>query len=62
MKAGSLVRLKNLHPEWGEFALVTHVNVTQYGLGQVHVLASGNRRTIPWINRDKYISPFCEEV
>ena len=55
MKVGDLVKLKNLHDEWGRVALVTRVNVTDYGLGQISVVvASGNLRSIPWIKRAHY--------
>ena len=55
MKVGDLVKLKNLHDEWGHMALVTRVNVTDYGLGQISVIvASGNVCSIPWIKRAHY--------
>ncbi len=54
MKVGDLVRLKNLHPEWGKFGLVTGINITDIGLGQIHVLCAGRRSAIPWIKRAHY--------
>mgnify|MGYP003112277801 FL=1 len=55
MKVGDLVRLKNLHSDWGKFALVTHINVTSYGLGQISIIANGRMSAIPWIKRGHYI-------
>jgi len=56
MKVGDLVRLKNLHPSWGEIALITNINVTENGLGQISLIAGGCMDcAIPWIKRDHYI-------
>jgi hypothetical protein len=62
MKVGDLVRLKNLLPEWGEIALITKINVTKYGLGQISLIANcGMNCAIPWIKRDKYIREVISE-
>jgi hypothetical protein len=62
MKVGDLVRLKNLHPSWGEIALITNINVTKYGLGQISLMSSGCvNGAIPWIKRDTYISEVISE-
>ena len=62
MKVGDLVRLKNLHPSWGKIALITNINVTEYGLGQISLMSGGCMDcTIPWIKRDKYISEVVSE-
>ena len=56
IKVGDLVTLKNLHPDWGLVALVTKINVTPYGTGQIHVIANGLMDcTIPWNSREEYI-------
>ena len=55
MKAGDLIKLKNLHSDWGKYALITKVLVTDYGLGQISIIARGRRSSIPWIKRDYYI-------
>lgn len=55
MKVGDLVRLKNLHADWGEVALVTSIHTTTYGLGQIYLLANGRRSSVPWIKRSKYL-------
>jgi hypothetical protein len=60
MKAGDLVRLKNLHNDWGEYALITRINVTDYGLGQISLIANGRMSAIPWVKRDKYIEAVNE--
>lgn len=54
MKVGDLVMLKNLHPEWGRFALITGVHITDIGLGQIYVLCDIGRTSIPWIKREHY--------
>jgi hypothetical protein len=61
MKVGDLVRLKNLHSDWGEYALITRINVTEYGLGQISLIANGHTSAIPWIKRDKYIAEVISE-
>jgi hypothetical protein len=62
MKVGDLVRLKNLAPDWGEIALITNINVTEYGLGQISLIASSMMScAIPWIKRDKYIDGVINE-
>ena len=55
MKVGDLVKLKNLHPEWGKVGLITGTHVTWQGLGQVYLLAGGTKRAIPWLQRTKYL-------
>ena len=62
MKAGDLVRLKNLDESWGEVALITKIHVTEYGLGQISLIASNMMNcAIPWIKRDKYIDGVINE-
>lgn len=60
MKVGDMIKLKNLHEEWGEVALVAGINITEQGLGQVHLLANGSLRTIPWIKRAHYAEVISE--
>ena len=61
MKVGDLVKLKNLHPEWGTIALITRVHACEKtGLGQVYLLANGTKRSIPWIGRTKYLEAINE--
>lgn len=60
MKVGDLVKLKNLHDEWGEVGLVARINITDYGLGQISVIANGNLCTIPWIKRTHYTEAISE--
>ena len=67
MKVGDIVSLKNLSPEWGEIALITNINVTEYGLGQIsliaHHLAANDMMScaIPWIKRHQYIDGVINE-
>jgi hypothetical protein len=55
-----MIKLKNLHDEWGKVALVTGINVTDIGLGQISVLANGSLRAIPWIKRAHYTEVISE--
>ena len=57
---GNISLIKNLHEEWGKVALVTGINVTELGLGQISILANGNVRTIPWIKRAHYAEVISE--
>jgi hypothetical protein len=62
MKAGDLVRLKNLASDWGEVALITNINITDIGLGQISLIAKGMMNcAIPWIKRDHYIVEVINE-
>ena len=60
MKVGDLVRLKNLHSDWGKVALITGILTTPTGLGQVVLLAGGTYRAIPWIGRTEYLEAINE--
>ena len=60
MRAGDLVRFKNLHPEWGEVGLVTRILHTGISTGQVILLAGETRRAIPWLQREKYMEVINE--
>ena len=61
MKVGDLVKLKNLHPEWGTIALITGIRTNDQGLGQVYLLANGTKRAVPWLGRTKYLEAISEE-
>ena len=63
MKVGDLVKLKNLHPEWGKVGLITKIHTTSAGLGKVVLLAGTdgyNLRSIPWVGRTKYLEAIDE--
>ena len=61
MKVGDLVKLNDLHPEWGKVGLITRVNVTGIAnMSQVYLLAGGTSRTIPWLQKDKYMKVINE--
>jgi hypothetical protein len=60
MKVGDLVKLKNLHPEWGTIALITGIRTNDQGLGQVYLLANGTKRAVPWLGRTKYLEAINE--
>ena len=56
------MRLKNLTSDWGEIALITNINVTEYGLGQISLIANNMMScAIPWIKRDKHIAEVINE-
>jgi len=57
VKVGDLITLKNLDESWGEVGLITKIHVTDYGTGQISLIANGMMScAIPWIKRDKYIA------
>ena len=60
MKVGDLVRLKNLHNDWGEYALIARIVVTDYGLGQISLITNGRMSAIPWIKRNEYMEVISE--
>ena len=63
MKVGDLVKLKNLHPEWGKVGLITKIHTTPAGLGKVVLLAGVDGytlRSIPWVGRTKYLEAINE--
>ena len=60
MKAGDLVKLKNLHPDWGTIALITGIRTNDQGLGQVYLLANGTKRAVPWLGRTEYLEAINE--
>ena len=60
MRAGDLVKLKNVHPEWGTIGLITEILTTSAGTGQVVLLAGGTYRAVPWIGRTKYLEALNE--
>ena len=55
MKVGDLVRLKNLHPEWGTMALIIGSNWSQ-----IHLFANGTRRSVPVYRRFEYLEVLNE--
>ena len=60
MKKGDLVKLKNVHSDWGTVGLITGVRTTYQGLGQVHLLANGTQRTVPWLGRTEFLEVISE--
>ena len=59
MKAGDLVKLKNL--KWdSKHALITSVHRTDWGTGQIYVLFTGNSGSIPWVKRNLYLEVINE--
>ena len=60
MKVGDLVKLKNLHEEWGKVGLITRILHTSINTGQIFLLAGGTNRAIPWLQRDEYLEIISE--
>jgi len=60
MKKGDLVKLKNLHEEWGKVGLITRILHTSINTGQIYLFANGTYRTIPWLQREKYMEVINE--
>ena len=55
MEVGDLVRLQNLHPDWGEIAWVYKIHLTACGTGQIYLISNGRSCSLPWLERQKYI-------
>jgi hypothetical protein len=55
VKVGDLVKLKNLHKDWGSVGIITKIYVTKWGTGQIHLLSGSIRGTIPWGDKDTYL-------
>ena len=61
MQVGDLVKIKNLHPSWGEVGIVTRIVINKTnGLGQISLLSNGVCRAIPWLNRQDYLEVICK--
>ena len=56
MKAGDLVRLKNVDDCWGKTGLITKIHITRIGTGQISMITSSSPScTIPWHKRKSFI-------
>ncbi len=56
MKAGDLVRLKNVDDCWGKTGLITKIHITKIGTGQISMMTSASPScTIPWHKRKSFI-------
>ena len=61
MQVGDLVKIKNLHPSWGEVGIVTRIVINKTnGLGQISLLSNGVCRAIPWWKRQDYLEVICK--
>ena len=60
MKVGDLVKLKNVHSDWGTVGLITGIRTNDQGLGQVHLLANGTQRAVPWLGRTEFLEVISE--
>mgnify|MGYP003679948273 CR=1 FL=1 len=62
MKAGDLIRLKNMHSSWGEFGLVTDITSTKAGTGLIVMITKASYScTIPWSKRNMYVKEVISE-
>ena len=59
MKVGDLVRIKNLHPDWGTIGFVTRL-VYADGYGQISIFSNGGHRAIPFWKREHYLEVISE--
>ena len=59
MNVGDLVRIKNLHPDWGKVGTIVAIrcnrNHAQQTVGQISILSNGVYRAIPWYKREHYL-------
>jgi len=61
MKAGDLVRFKNLHKEWGSIGLIIRIHKTDWQTGQVILWGIIKNCAIPWHQRHHYMDVISEE-
>jgi hypothetical protein len=62
MKVGDLVTLKNLHPSWGEIALITKIHITNIGTGQIILTTDKlSNCAVPWLKRCMYLDEASSE-
>tara|TARA_B100000131_G_C17669990_1_gene431913 strand:+ start:78 stop:263 length:186 start_codon:yes stop_codon:yes gene_type:complete len=61
MQVGDLVKIKNLHPDWGKVGLITRIVYDGNGFGQISLLSSGGLSgAIPWYKREHYLEVICK--
>ena len=61
MKVGDLVRIKNLHPDWGKIGFITGITGSDCSdYGQISLLSYGGYRAIPCHNRHHYLEVISE--
>ena len=56
MKVGDLVKIKNLHSDWGKIGFITRITHQ----GQISMLSNGGHRAIPWYKREHYLEVISE--
>ncbi len=61
MKVGDLIRFQNLHSDWGQIGWVYKIYRTDYGTGQIYLISNGCSRSLPWLDRHKYIKEVISE-
>tara|TARA_B100000287_G_C20405088_1_gene691223 strand:- start:312 stop:494 length:183 start_codon:yes stop_codon:yes gene_type:complete len=60
MQIGDLVKIKNLHPDWGKVGLITRIVYDGNGGGQISLISNGGNRAIPWYKREHYLEVICK--
>jgi len=60
VKVGDLVRIKNLHHDWGTIGFVTRIVKNRNGLGQISIFSNGGHRAIPFWKRQHYLEVISE--
>jgi len=62
MQVGDIVKIKNLHPDWGEVGIITRIvqNEKDKGFGQISLFSNGGSRAIPLWKRDQYLEVICK--
>ena len=62
MKVGDLVRLQNLHHEWGRVAIIISITMSGSNTGTISLYtASLGDCSIPWHKSDVYIKEVISE-
>jgi hypothetical protein len=62
MQVGDLVRLRHIDSSWGELALITKIDITKMGTGQISMITKASPKcSIPWVRRRAYIEEVVSE-
>ena len=58
MKVGDLVRIKNLHTDWGKIGTIVAIKCNSPSF--ISILSNGVYRAIPWYKREHYLEVISE--
>ena len=63
MKAGDLVKFRNLDPSWGIVGLIVEITSAPSGVSMIKMITKTQTVcTIPWSRRNTYVEEVISEV